>query len=92
MELQLTQIGNSQGVILPKTLIKQFGFNGPIQVELSERGILLSPTRHPRAGWEEQIRQAIIKSGSEILAAEDSEWQEIWEDEDTSDWTWDETR
>lgn len=88
MELALTRIGNSQGVILPKKLITQYGFGQRINLEPREGGLFISratPPKHPREGWAEQIQNAIAIHGSGILEPEDPEWLEVWED-DMTDW------
>jgi len=92
MELSLTNIGNSKGVILPKTLLLQFGFKDQIHVELTDRGIVLTPAvvpaAHPRAGWAEQIEKALA-ADPQALEVEDPEWLEVWDDDVTEEWTWD---
>jgi antitoxin MazE len=87
MELTLTKIGNSQGIILPKVLIRQFGFRDQIHVELTDRGLVLTPAApHPRAGWAEQIEKAIALYGIED---DENVWPEDMEDSFDSEWVWD---
>ena len=49
----LTKIGNSQGVRIPKPLIKQAKLeNCEIEFELTKDGLLLKPVKNnPREGW-----------------------------------------
>jgi antitoxin component of MazEF toxin-antitoxin module len=44
MQTKLIQIGNSYGVRLPKTYIKQLGLDqGTIEISIKKEGILISP-------------------------------------------------
>ena len=54
MKATLRKMGNSQGVIIPKTLIAQFGFEKEVEMRVTEAGIVLEkPKKHPREGWDE---------------------------------------
>lgn len=46
---KLVKIGNSQGVKIPKDLIKLANLSGEIEFELKENGLLLKPA-NPRSG------------------------------------------
>ncbi len=77
----LTKIGNSQGVRIPKAIVKQAHLeNADIEFEVTKDGLLLKPTnKTPRSGWEEAIRNS--------LHVEDlDEFVEI--DLDLKDWEW----
>ena len=82
MKATLRKMGNSQGVIIPKTLIAQFGFEKEVEMRVTEAGIVLEkPKTHPREGWEE---------ASKGLADEpiDHEWLDFNNEFDEKDWTW----
>ncbi len=58
MKAALRRMGNSQGVIIPKTLIAQFGFEGEVDMQVTPEGIMLvKPQEHVRAGWAEASQQ-----------------------------------
>lgn len=88
MELTLTKIGNSQGVILPKTLVAQFGFKEKIHVDLMNGGIFLTPaavpTQNPREGWAEAIDMAIAKYGID----DEEFWPDDMQDDFDREWVW----
>ncbi|MDL0089511.1 AbrB/MazE/SpoVT family DNA-binding domain-containing protein [Campylobacter gastrosuis] len=44
MTTNLIQIGNSQGIRLPKSIIEQFGFD-KISLEILKEGVLLKPVK-----------------------------------------------
>lgn len=59
MQLQLRQIGNSQGIILPRPMLQQVGISSEIDVEVTDGAIILRPARsHPRTGWEQAFARA----------------------------------
>ncbi len=76
-------MGNSQGVIIPKTLIAQFGFDKEVEMRVTEAGIVLEkPKSHPREGWAE---------ASKALADEpvDHDWLDFpGPDSEDEAWTW----
>ncbi len=80
METKITKIGNSQGIIIPKSIIEQCNLKDRVKLEIKDNGLLVSP-QNPRQGWEE----AIITAGvdDEILI-EDS-LENSWDEEE---WTW----
>lgn len=87
MEINLTRIGNSQGVILPKTLITQYGFRERINLEPREGGLFISraePAKHPREGWAEAAKMMVE------MGDDESVWPEDMVDDFDEEWVWDE--
>jgi antitoxin MazE len=66
---RIVQIGNSQGIRIPKTLLDQAEL--PEEVELrAERGRLIVQAAHrPRAGWAEAAKQ-MHAAGDDVLLDE----------------------
>jgi antitoxin MazE len=60
MRLELTKIGNSRGVRIPKLLIEQCGLGDVVEARVTPDGLVLAPRRVPRDGW----RQAFLESKS----------------------------
>ena len=52
MKTQIIQIGNSQGIRIPKILLEESKITGEVELELSEDGILIRNISKPRANWE----------------------------------------
>jgi len=68
----LVKIGNSQGIRIPKPLILQAHLEGKeLDIQVVNQGILVTPSRKPREGWEKTIETIIASKGSE---ATDNEW------------------
>jgi antitoxin MazE len=81
----LIKIGNSQGVRIPKALIKQAELDAAeFEFVLVDDGLLIKPVRYPlRHDWEKRIHAAIQAYGDVDLDAEwlnaqltdDDEWE-----------------
>jgi antitoxin MazE len=52
MKSQIIQIGNSQGIRIPKVLLEESGITGEVELEISSDGILIRNIRKPRSGWD----------------------------------------
>ena len=52
MKTQIIQIGNSQGVRIPKVLLEESKISGDVDLELHEEGILIRNIQKPRKNWD----------------------------------------
>jgi len=84
----LTKIGNSQGIRIPKPLIKQAHLeNCQIELLITKDGLLLKPINNsPREGWRENIKKVISQN-------RDSKDEGVLEDFldldlESSEWEW----
>ena len=69
---RIVKIGNSQGIRIPKPLVEQAQLEGKeLKLLLVSDGLLVSPEKQARAGWEEEIEQTIAAQGQEVI---DAEW------------------
>lgn len=78
MELTITQIGNSRGVRIPQTLLRQCGFGDTVMVEVKNKKLILSPLA-PRSNWQAQF----VSAGKELEAVIDI--SNTW---DSEEWQW----
>ncbi|MBD1393835.1 AbrB/MazE/SpoVT family DNA-binding domain-containing protein [Mucilaginibacter glaciei] len=84
METKLIKIGNSFGIRIPKSLIKQYNLVNEIEIDPTRNGILIKSKTKARAGWEKQLETA-IKAGYKP----DDELTEGFTDEFTeTEWQW----
>lgn len=68
----LIKIGNSQGIRIPKPLIQQAHLEGKdLDLQVVNQGILVTPSKKPREGWEQSINSILASKG---LDAVDNEW------------------
>jgi antitoxin MazE len=58
MRLELTRIGNSRGIRIPKPIIEQCGLGEVVELRVTPDGLVIAPQRAPRHGW----RQAFAES------------------------------
>lgn len=56
--VHIIQIGNSFGVRIPKTIIQQAGFKEDMDLvfKITQDGLLISPEKQAREGWEQQFK------------------------------------
>jgi len=83
----LTKIGNSQGVRIPKPIIKQANLeNTEIEFVVVENGLLLKPVRQKnRKNWEESIKNILSKNKNK---KDDGILEDFLDDSDLDDWEW----
>ena len=71
----IVKIGNSQGIRIPKPLVEQAQLEGKeLKLQLVKNGLLISPVKQARAGWEEAIEKTIAAQGQEVI---DAEWLDL---------------
>lgn len=78
MKVNIIQIGNSQGVRIPKILLEQLKFEKIIELEILPEGLLMRPAAKqssPRDGWAEQFASALAEGDSDDKA-EFADWTE----------------
>ena len=82
---KIVQIGNSQGIRIPKALISQCGFDrtGVVEIRVENSSLIIEPVISIRAGWNEAFQRMNIE-GEDRLLYDDSietEWdKEEWVD------------
>jgi antitoxin MazE len=81
----LTRIGNSQGIRIPKPIIKQAKLeNSEIEFEVTKDGLLLKPVKKVlRKDWEKNIKEVLSKN-----TQEDEAVLQEWLDEPLDEWEW----
>jgi antitoxin MazE len=81
----LTKIGNSQGIRIPKPIIKQAKLeNSEIEFEVTKNGLLLKPVKKvSRKDWEKNIKEVLSKN-----TQEDEANLQDWLDEELDAWEW----
>ena len=79
MLVSIIRIGNSRGIRFPKVVLERLGIKDKVDMEVTDRGILLSPVAEvPREGWAEAFCE-MHKNNEDILedvpGGEDFEWE-----------------
>lgn len=82
MKAQIIQIGNSQGIRIPKVLLEDSRITGEVDLELHPEGILIRKAEQPRAGWDEAFRS--------MADEEDDDLSDVTQtaDFDKKEWQW----
>ena len=82
LHLQIRQIGNSRGVVIPKAILEQVGFDNQADLLIEGDKLVLSkPKKNPREGWAEDSK-AIVAAGEDGLVLDD------FMNEGDEDWVW----
>lgn len=86
MKTNIIQIGNSKGIILPSSILRELelSLKSSVDIEVRDESILIKPS--PRQGWADAARQMANVGDDEPVMPE------LFEDEDLSWWTWDEKK
>jgi antitoxin MazE len=82
MKTSIIQIGNSQGIRIPKVLLEETKITGDVDLELHPEGILIRNAQKPRAGWAEAFK-VMAENEDDDLANE-----RTLNDFDRKDWQW----
>jgi antitoxin MazE len=81
MKAQIIQIGNSQGIRIPKALLEDSRITGEVDLELHPDGILIRNAQKPRAGWDEAFKAMAegeddeLSDGTHSNSYDKKEWQ-----------------
>lgn len=82
MKSQIIQIGNSQGIRLPKVLLEQSRIAGEVELELHPDGILIRNAQKPRANWDAMFKVMAENEDDELLDAD------LANEFDKKEWQW----
>jgi len=53
MKISLVRIGNSQGIRIPSSVIKQCGFDQDLELTVKNKAMIVTALDSVRQGWEE---------------------------------------
>jgi antitoxin MazE len=83
MKARIIQIGNSQGIRIPKPLLEQSGLGEEVEIDVQPGEIIIRAGRRPREGWDEAFRAMAERGDDALLDGEIS--TTTWDDEE---WEW----
>lgn len=81
MKTPVIQIGNSKGLRLSKTILKQYGIVDEVDLVLEKNQIVLKPISAPRTNWETAFEQMRQNNDDTVLIPD------VFEEENTEEWT-----
>ena len=79
MQANIIKIGNSKGLRLSKTLLKQYNIQDSVELVLEADHIKIKPIDNPRIGWSEQFK-LMHDLGDDQLLIDDVFEEEIFEE------------
>jgi antitoxin MazE len=82
MKSKIISIGNSKGVIIPSSFMKDLGLTDAVEMEVVENTLVIRPVSSARKGWEQQIALAAKSDKS------NDRLPDFFKDENMEDWTW----
>lgn len=62
MVVELVRIGNSRGIRIPKSLIKQCGFGDTVELRVYNQQLIIAPRHTPRRDWKQVFEAAHARS------------------------------
>lgn len=70
MKTQIIQIGNSQGLRIPKVLLEDSGISGEVELEACEDGLLIRRVNKPRKDWDEMFKAMAENEDDDMIGGE----------------------
>jgi len=81
MKTQIIQIGNSQGIRIPKVLLEESRVSGDVDLELHPDGILIRKAQRPRDGWADAFKAMAENDEDDVAGTPASEFEK-------KEWQW----
>ena len=83
MKINLISIGNSKGIRIPSSVIKQCGLGDELEMRIENGVIMLAPARGVREGWGAAFEK-MAAAGDDAPLVPDTLENEF----DAEGWTW----
>ena len=83
IKTRIIKIGNSQGVRIPKLLLRQSKLGEEVELEAQTGQIVIRPTTQPRQHWEAAFAEMAANGDDQLLDHDTSLSQ--WDEEE---WQW----
>ena len=82
MKATIVPIGNSEGIRIPKAILKQCNIEKEIEIEVEDgKIIIMSAKTKPRKGWAKAFRKMSQNGDDELIIADNI-------DLDMGEWEW----
>ena len=80
----IVQIGDSQGILIPKHLLEQCHLQEEVELESRGNYLIIKALTISRAGWAEMFRK-MAEKGDDAMLDEDIPMETTW---DREEWEW----
>ena len=83
MKADIIKIGNSKGIRIPASILKQCGIETKVEIEVQYNKIILKPIKTPREGWAASFHTMASQNDDQILILDelDTELLGEWNDD-----------
>ena len=84
MRAKIVAIGNSRGIRIPQTLLRQCQLEDSVELEAKNGELVIRSLIKPRTGWTQAFREMASRGEDRLLdpsRSSGSEW-------DGTEWTW----
>jgi antitoxin MazE len=78
---RIVQVGNSQGIRLPKAMIELTGIKENIEIEVRDNQIVITAASKARTGWDDAFAQMVIDGDELAPLTVANTWDE-------TEWVW----
>ncbi len=78
---RIVQVGNSQGIRIPKSMLEQSGIVEDIELEVRDNQIVITGTSKPRSGWGESFALMAANADELDTIPVSNSWDEV-------EWQW----
>jgi len=82
MKTHLVAIGNSRGIRIPATILKQAGLKDELDLRVRGSQVIIRSAHRPRSSWEQACAEMAARGDDQLL---DPETPTAW---DRSEWKW----
>lgn len=69
MKAQIIQIGNSQGIRIPKMMLEESGLSGEVELVAHPDGLLIRSLTQPRGTWDAEFKALADHDDDQPLGA-----------------------
>ena len=83
MKAELIKIGNSRGLRIPSTILKQCGMNKKVNLTVEDHRLIITPCEEARLGWENDFKH--MAHNDDDLPLDSDITDHSWDDEE---WQW----
>jgi len=80
MKASIIQIGNSQGLRIPKPILKQCGLSGEVELEVHDNELIIKSTAQARKNWKKAFKAMAQNGDDHLIEFAQNQWdEEEWE-------------
>lgn len=80
MKAAIIQIGNSQGLRIPKPILQQCGFGHEVEIEVHDKKLIVKPFSGVRQNWETAFKVMHQNNDDKCIELALNQWdEEEWE-------------